>query len=60
MDFSVEDRIDFDRYNEILWKGLMGNRPYPDESNGKDLRQNRAKLLARYQKRQPQKTQEQR
>ncbi|MEI9971207.1 MAG: hypothetical protein WDO73_03630 [Ignavibacteriota bacterium] len=56
----MEDRIDFDRYNEILWKGLMGNRPYPDESNGKDLRQNRAKLLARYQKRQPQKTQEQR
>jgi len=50
MDFSVEDRIDFDRYNEILWKGLMGNRPYPEESNGKDLRQNRAKLLARYQK----------
>jgi hypothetical protein len=59
MDFSAEDPINFDGYNEILWKGLMGNRPYPKESTGKDLRQNRVKLQARYQKRQRQKTQDQ-
>ncbi len=58
MDFSAEDRIDFGRYNEILWKGLMGDRPYPEASSGKDLRHNRAKLLTRYQKRQQQKTQD--
>ncbi len=52
MDFSVEDHIDFDRYNHILWTGLMGNKPYPEEATGKDLRHNRTKLLARYQKKQ--------
>lgn len=29
MDFSAEDRIDFAKYNAILWKGLMGDKPYP-------------------------------
>ena len=28
----------------------MGNKPYLKESTGKDLRRNRQKLLARYQK----------
>jgi DNA-binding beta-propeller fold protein YncE len=50
MDFTSEDRMDFDEYNHILWKGLMGNKPYPEKSSGKDLRQNRDKLLARYRK----------
>jgi len=50
MDFGAEDRIDFNRYNHILWTGLMGNKPYPEESSGKDLRKDRAKLLAEYQK----------
>jgi hypothetical protein len=50
MDFSAEDRMDFDRYNHILWTGLMGNKAYPEESTGKDLRHNRQKLLARFQK----------
>jgi hypothetical protein len=50
MDFTSEDRMDFAQYNHILWKGLMGNRPYPARSTGKDLRQNRAVLLARYQR----------
>ncbi len=27
---------------------MMGNRPYPSRPSGKDLRQNRDKLLARY------------
>jgi hypothetical protein len=48
MDFTSEDRMDFAEYNHILWKGLMGNRPYPSRSSGKDLRQNREKLLANY------------
>jgi hypothetical protein len=48
MDFTSEDRMDFAEYNHILWKGLMGNKPYPARSNGKDLRQNRERLLARY------------
>jgi YVTN family beta-propeller protein len=50
MDFSAEDRIDFGRYNEILWKGLMGDKPYPEKPSGVDLRRNRAKILARYRK----------
>lgn len=45
MDFSVEDRIDFDKYNRILWKGLMGNKPYPETHTGLDLSNNRAELL---------------
>jgi len=48
MDFTSEDRMDFAQYNHILWKGLMANKPYPARSTGKDLRQNRAALLARY------------
>jgi hypothetical protein len=50
MDFTSEDRMDFAEYNHILWKGLMGNLPYPSRPSGKDLRQNRAQLLARYQR----------
>lgn len=52
MDFSAEDRIDFAKYNRILWKGLMGDRPYPAAPTGKDLRKNRKSLLARYYQRQ--------
>jgi YVTN family beta-propeller protein len=48
MDFRVEDHFNFDRYNHILWKGLMGNRPYPKEPTGLDLRHHRAALLHRY------------
>jgi DNA-binding beta-propeller fold protein YncE len=28
MDFDVEDRVDANRYNRLLWRGLMGT-PYP-------------------------------
>jgi hypothetical protein len=55
MDFTSEDRMDFAEYNHILWKGLMGNRPYPSRPSGKDLRQNREQLLARYRRSQHQK-----
>jgi DNA-binding beta-propeller fold protein YncE len=48
MDFTTEDTFNFSEYNEILWKGLMGNKPYPEQPTGVDLRQNRAELLARY------------
>ena len=48
MDFSAEDRINFGQYNRILWKGLMGNKPYPAKPTGLDLRANRTELLSRY------------
>jgi DNA-binding beta-propeller fold protein YncE len=48
MDFSDADRIDSAVYNRILWKGMMGNRPYPAGPTGLDLRPNREKLLATY------------
>jgi YVTN family beta-propeller protein len=49
MDFSSEDRFNFADYNRILWKGLMGDKPYPAAPTGLDLRQNRKELLARHQ-----------
>jgi YVTN family beta-propeller protein len=48
MDFTDADLLDPDDYNRILWKGLMGNEPYPATPTGLDLRQNREELLARY------------
>lgn len=50
MDFSGEDRINFDQYNHILWQGLMGNKPYPEKPSALDLRLNRGELLERYRK----------
>ena len=49
-DFTSEDKMDFASYNRILWAGLMGNQPYPAVSSNDDLRQNRALLLAGYQR----------
>lgn len=37
MDFSKEDRIDSAKYNRVLWKGIMGNKPYPVHRSGKDM-----------------------
>jgi hypothetical protein len=48
MNFQVEDDFNFSRYDHILWKGLMGNRPYPEGPTGLDLRHNRAALLQAY------------
>ena len=53
MDFTAEDRVDPAEFNRILWKGLMGDKPYPEESSGEDLRRNRAELLARARQAQP-------
>lgn len=44
-DFSAEDRIDSEQFNLVLWKGLMGDKPYPVERSGSDLRAHRRKLL---------------
>jgi YVTN family beta-propeller protein len=48
MNFRVEDDFNFGRYDRILWKGLMGSRPYPEGSTGLDLSHNRAALLREY------------
>jgi DNA-binding beta-propeller fold protein YncE len=48
MDFSVEDRLDPLAFNQVLWKGLMGSKPYPATSSGADLRLNREQLLQQY------------
>ena len=34
MDFSDADRLDFTVYNHILWKGMMGKKPYPAGAAG--------------------------
>jgi DNA-binding beta-propeller fold protein YncE len=56
MDFTTEDRLDPADFNRILWKGLMGNKPYPAVASGMDLRQDRQELLARYRRSLKQKT----
>jgi hypothetical protein len=48
MDFSVEDRLDPLVFNQVLWQGLMGSKPYPATSSGIDLRENREQLLQQY------------
>jgi hypothetical protein len=48
MDFTEQDRVDAAVFNRILWKGMMGDKPYPAAPSGKDLRQNRDKLLSDY------------
>jgi DNA-binding beta-propeller fold protein YncE len=61
MDFSAEDHVDGQQFNRILWKGVMGDKPYPSSPTGLDLRANREELLKRYrsslqQSEQPQET----
>ena len=34
MDFSAEDRVDPAAYNQLLWRGLMGDKPYPQRASG--------------------------
>jgi hypothetical protein len=50
MDFDDEDEVDPRDFNHVLWKGLMGGKPYPAAPTGLDMRANRAELLARYEK----------
>ena len=49
-DFSVEDKLDTDRFNQILWNGLKDKEPYPSERNSRDLRKNRPALLREFNK----------
>lgn len=44
-DFSKEDRVDPEVFNRVIWKGLMGDKPYPTNRSGADLRHNREQLL---------------
>jgi hypothetical protein len=48
LNFHDADQIDGAIFNRILWKGLMGDKPYPAAPTGLDLSQNRDKLLADY------------
>jgi hypothetical protein len=48
MDFDDADLVNGAMFNHVLWKGIMGKAPYPSTPTGKDLRQNRDALLARY------------
>ncbi len=44
LDFSDADLVDPAVYNRILWKGMMGNRPYPVASSGPDVKKDREEL----------------
>jgi len=53
-DFSVEDKLDPAKYNELLWRGMLGDAvQYPAKRSGRDLRRHRKKLLAQYRKMHP-------
>ena len=36
MNFTDADRLDDDLFNRILWRGMMGNQPYPSRPSGKE------------------------
>ena len=37
MDFSHADNVNPDQFNRILWKGMMGGKPYPALKPGKTV-----------------------
>ncbi|HVH85891.1 MAG TPA: alkaline phosphatase family protein [Terriglobales bacterium] len=47
-DFHDADRIDAEAFNRVLWKGIMGNMPYPTVRSGLDLRNHRTELLKQW------------
>jgi hypothetical protein len=53
MDYDIEDKLDTERFNRELWKGMMGNKPYPQARSGKNLRENRDVLLTSEQHKKP-------
>ncbi len=51
-DFSVEDYLDSESFNMVLWKGIKGDgEPYPSERDGRDLSKQRGPLLREFKKR---------
>jgi YVTN family beta-propeller protein len=50
MDFDDADLVGPVDFNRILWKGIMGRKPFPAAPTKLDLRENREELLARYQR----------
>lgn len=46
--FTVEDNLDEPRFNRALWSGLKGDEPFPTTRHGRDMRDNREKLLSQY------------
>jgi DNA-binding beta-propeller fold protein YncE len=54
-DFSVEDHLDTDRFNRVLWLGLApAGEPFPAHAvSGANLRDHRAQLLENYRQQQP-------
>jgi hypothetical protein len=45
-DFTVEDKLDSESFNMVLWRGLKGeSQPYPSERDGRDLSKHRDALL---------------
>jgi DNA-binding beta-propeller fold protein YncE len=47
-DYRAEDRLDPDRFNAALWAGRKGEAAAPDAPDGRDLRRDRAALLATF------------
>ncbi|HYX14999.1 MAG TPA: hypothetical protein VE944_11670, partial [Nostoc sp.] len=46
--FEVEDKLDPEKFNRVLWTGIQGDKvPYPTERSHDDLRQNRPQLLGK-------------
>lgn len=44
--FTVEDKVDPEEFNLLLWQGIKGdNVPYPTKRSGADLSQNREQVL---------------
>jgi DNA-binding beta-propeller fold protein YncE len=46
--FHGADKLDAGAFNRVLWKGIMGNVPYPTVRTGLDLRNNREQLLKQW------------
>jgi hypothetical protein len=47
--FKAEDKLDPKRFNEALWRGLVGKEmPYPEVRHGRDLSHDRQRLLSAY------------
>jgi hypothetical protein len=50
MNFDEEDRLDFAKYNRIIWAGLKGKQPYPARlyvSRSEDERERQTRTVPR-------------